>query len=929
MESSETVAPALEDAGRWLLERDAALGAISDALADVERGDGAVVFLAGAPGIGKTAIVQAGRRAAHEAGFRVGSAIGSPMESGMPFGLVGQAMVELGGSELDDVVELQRLGDPSARLYRMFRWLVKVAVDAPLLLAFDDLHWADPDSLVLLGFLARRVSDSRILILGSLRPEPAAASVVVHELVGCGHAHVVALQPLGREASRILVQRAVPHLLDAVECEGVWAACAGTPLLLKEAARTLGAGGSLPTASGDGWLGASLLLERFAGVDGDALAYVGAASILGARFRPALAGALAGLDDARTVAAHARLVRARLLEDLGSRDAAFVHPLFAQALLESQPLSERERHHEEVFRLLVDRGEADGVAARHAVAARLIGDPLAVEVCARAGQAALVQGALEAASAHLKDAVELAGESAGDELLLECASSLAARAQEDELGRVCERLLARVNLNPAVRARALALLARSATMGSRPAEAERLYEDAATVAALSDSATQAATLADAAVTFQPAAPNRWVLAMISRALAILPATAPPRRPLELLEAHMLLIGGDSSGVELLARAVGRWRDRSDDGWEPGPAVHTLNVLKLLEDFAGTTELFEREFERAVESGAPLLIAGLAISYADTMNRLGRPREALELVRRALALSDLPMTPWSDIALATLLTELGRDEDARPHVEALRSFLAAIPPQYFAPASLWLDVLDATRLLEAGEPDQASEKMLHAARIAELSGWREPCIVPWVSVGIEAHLAAGRIDRGCTLIEYLGRLTQRLCCRWPRAALELGRARLAAANGRIEEADRQFEKALEIFAELPLPIAHAEALIAHGAHLRRSGRPRQARLPLAVALDLCERAGAERVARLARAELAAAGGRRRRRDIDPAQLTAQEQRVASHAADGLTNAQIAAALHIAPKTVGHHLQHIYGKLGIHSRRELIRRARSPT
>lgn len=74
MEPSETVIAACEQAGEQLLERDVALGAISDALGDVERGGGAVVLLAGTAGIGKTSLVQAGRRAAQEAGFRVGSA---------------------------------------------------------------------------------------------------------------------------------------------------------------------------------------------------------------------------------------------------------------------------------------------------------------------------------------------------------------------------------------------------------------------------------------------------------------------------------------------------------------------------------------------------------------------------------------------------------------------------------------------------------------------------------------------------------------------------------------------------------------------------------------------------------------------------------------------------------------------------------------
>jgi DNA-binding NarL/FixJ family response regulator len=126
----------------------------------------------------------------------------------------------------------------------------------------------------------------------------------------------------------------------------------------------------------------------------------------------------------------------------------------------------------------------------------------------------------------------------------------------------------------------------------------------------------------------------------------------------------------------------------------------------------------------------------------------------------------------------------------------------------------------------------------------------------------------------------------------------------------------------------MPIFYAEALLDHGAYLRRSGRPRLAREPIARALELSEAASAERLARLARPELAAAGGRRRRRASDSRELTAQEQRVASCAAEGMSNAQIAAALQLSSKTVGHHLQHIYAKLDIHSRRELIRRADPP-
>lgn len=911
-----------------LLERDAALRAIVDAQGAVSRGNGATVFVQGAAGIGKTSLIDVGRLAAQAAGFRSASAVGSPTEARLPFGLFGQAIVALGGSAIDDAAELARLGGQPARLYRTLRFFAAAAAKAPLILVLDDLHWADADSLALLGFLCRRLSGTRILVVGSLRPEPDAALLMADELVGSGHARLVALEPLSRAASAALLAGFVS--LGAAESERVVGACAGSPLLLKVAGAALSGGVPLPQASGEGRFGRSLLLERFVGLGPQAFGYVHAASILGVRFRPALAGALAGLDRDAWEGAHARLLHAGLLDDLGAGWTAFVHPLFVQALVESRPPSERERAEAEAFRLLVERGEPDAVAAEHAVAARLTGDPLAVKVTARAGREALAQGALGAARSHLASAVELAGEAAGVDLLHDYAEVLAACGEFEATRQVCAEVLGRPELEPAARNGALALLARVASLAAQPAQAERLYEEAV-AAAGDDPALQAVTLADAVFNCHVVSPIPWVLAATSRALDLLDADAPLHGSLETLRSYLLLLGGDPAGAELLTREAAGWVDRTgggEPGWAWMHAAHTLGSFKLLENLSGATELFDREFSRAVEDGAPILINTLAVAYADVAHRLGRPREALELVQRASAMSDLRMSPWYELAMAVLLTEFGRDEEAAAHLDVLRTVKASMGPAYGAPVSLWLDVLDARRLLAVGEPAQASMAMLDAAHVARSSGWREPCIVPWAGVGIEAHLAAGRNDLARALIEDLECLAQPLSCRWPRAVVALGRAGLAASEGRHDDADRRFAQALAILDQLPLPIAQAEALTSCGAHLRRSGRPRQARAPLARALELAERTGSERVARLARAELAASGGRRRRRSVDRCELTAQERRVAALAADGMTNAQIAAALHISPKTAGHHLEHIYAKLGVRSRRELTQAVRSP-
>ena len=75
-------------------------------------------------------------------------------------------------------------------------------------------------------------------------------------------------------------------------------------------------------------------------------------------------------------------------------------------------------------------------------------------------------------------------------------------------------------------------------------------------------------------------------------------------------------------------------------------------------------------------------------------------------------------------------------------------------------------------------------------------------------------------------------------------------------------------------------------------------------------------GAEGFAERARVELAASGGRARRRTVESAyELTTQERQIASLAANGLTNAEIGSRLFISAQTVDYHLRKVYRKLDI--------------
>jgi DNA-binding CsgD family transcriptional regulator len=128
-----------------------------------------------------------------------------------------------------------------------------------------------------------------------------------------------------------------------------------------------------------------------------------------------------------------------------------------------------------------------------------------------------------------------------------------------------------------------------------------------------------------------------------------------------------------------------------------------------------------------------------------------------------------------------------------------------------------------------------------------------------------------------------------------------------------------EESTRVLEPSPARLEYARALTDFGAALRRANRRSDARAPLRLALDLADACAATPLAERARQELRAAGGRPRRARTSGAQaLTASERRIASMAAEGLSNPEIAQALFVTRKTVEAHLGNAYRKLGIRSR-----------
>ena len=165
--------------------------------------------------------------------------------------------------------------------------------------------------------------------------------------------------------------------------------------------------------------------------------------------------------------------------------------------------------------------------------------------------------------------------------------------------------------------------------------------------------------------------------------------------------------------------------------------------------------------------------------------------------------------------------------------------------------------------------------------------------------------------------------------WARGGTPLwGGALIARCRGLLAEdgsfADH-FERALDLHAKVEDRFQQGRTSLYYGERLRRAGRKTAARDRLRQALALFDELQATPWSDRAERELRATGERIRR--AQPAlgqELTPQELQVALPVAEGKTNKETAAELFLSPKTVEFHLASVYRKLGVSSRRELIRR-----
>ncbi|GAB4051474.1 BTAD domain-containing putative transcriptional regulator [Catellatospora paridis] len=174
---------AAEPAAQPLPGRAVELDTLVAAVAGAVGGAGRVALVAGEAGIGKTTLVARAAAAASEGGTPVVRARCPAVGQAPPFWIWIQVVGELAGAPGTGDAALAALGasapddtigaDPAARfrLYEAVARLIGAAArERGLLVLLDDLHAADPDSLLLLRYLSGALASTRALVLATTRP---------------------------------------------------------------------------------------------------------------------------------------------------------------------------------------------------------------------------------------------------------------------------------------------------------------------------------------------------------------------------------------------------------------------------------------------------------------------------------------------------------------------------------------------------------------------------------------------------------------------------------------------------------------------------------------------------------------------------------------------------------------------------------------